>query len=93
MPVKKPPGISTTVFSIIRDVARKHDLTVPMIMGDSRNKPIVAARQEAIWRIWRERGYAFARIGRVFGKDHTTIMHSIAKHEERLVKAREAEAA
>ncbi len=49
----------------------------------SRSKHIVAARQEAMYRVRKERtDMSLPMIGRVFGgKDHTTILHAVRKIE------------
>lgn len=44
------------------------------ILGESRIREFVRARQYAMWKC-REQGYSFPEIGRVFNRDHTTIIH------------------
>ena len=77
------PGVARMV-EICREVAKKHGMPVAYIIGDARTRDVVVARHEAIWRCAMETGYTMARIGRHFGgKDHTTIMNAIRRHEER----------
>jgi chromosomal replication initiator protein len=72
------------IAEIIAEVARETGLTVAMLVGDRRSRPIVAARHLAYWRVARETGASLAAIGRAFGdRDHTTIIHGIRKHEQR----------
>ena len=72
------------IADIIAEVARETGLTVAMLVGDRRSRPIVAARHLAYWRVARETGASLAAIGRAFGdRDHTTIIHGIRKHEQR----------
>lgn len=48
------------------------------IRGSSRQKPIAAARRYAIVMVYIERSdLTLVQIGRLFKKDHTTILHSI----------------
>lgn len=72
------------IAEIIAEVAKETGLTVAMLVGDRRSRPIVAARHLAYWRVARETGASLAAIGRAFGdRDHTTIIHGIRKHELR----------
>jgi chromosomal replication initiation ATPase DnaA len=72
------------IAEIIAEVAKETGLTVAMLVGDRRSRPIVAARHLAYWRAARETGASLAAIGRAFGdRDHTTIIHGIRKHEQR----------
>ena len=73
-----------SITEIIAAVAVETGLTVAMLVGDRRSRPIVAARHLAYWRVARETGASLAAIGRAFGdRDHTTIIHGIRKHEQR----------
>jgi chromosomal replication initiation ATPase DnaA len=77
------------IAKIIAEVAQAAGLTVPMITGDRRSRPIVLARHLAYWRAARETGASLTAIGRAFGdRDHTTIMHGIRMHEERIYEER-----
>lgn len=79
--VQKPKNAS----DIIQKVADEHNLTAAQIKGRCRCKQIVKARFQAIWEVWTELGYSLTRIGRIFGgRDHTTILRSIRKHEKRM---------
>ncbi|MBX7200322.1 MAG: hypothetical protein K1X51_13225 [Rhodospirillaceae bacterium] len=72
------------IAEIIAVVAKDTGMTVAMLVGDRRSRPIVAARHLAYWRVARETGASLAAIGRAFGdRDHTTIIHGIRKHEQR----------
>lgn len=72
------------IAEIIAAVAKETGMTVAMLVGDRRSRPIVAARHMAYWRVARETGASLAAIGRAFGdRDHTTIIHGIRKHEQR----------
>lgn len=68
---------------IIRLTAQQHGVTTTDVMGPRRQRAMVAARHEAIWRV----SVAFPdmslpQIGRVFGgRDHTTILHAIGVYE------------
>lgn len=69
---------------IVKDVALKHQMTVEELLSATRRVPIVKARQEAMYRIKIEIGCSLLELGRFFKKDHTTIMHAIERHAERI---------
>lgn len=81
---------------IVADVAKKHKVSVKDILGISRFRHIVIARQEAMWRVRNEiivRGapISLPEIGRRFGgRDHSTVIHSMRAHERRLREAANA---
>ena len=80
----------TTADIIIAEVAKKHKLTVQMIKSHRRWKEIVEARQEVFWRLSRETTMSLPMMGRKLGGfDHTTVLHSIRRHEERRQTAAE----
>ena len=70
---------------IIQEAAQKHGITVSELIGESRCKHYVIARQEAAYRIRKECGYGLPRIGKLLGgRDHTTILHACRAHEKRM---------
>lgn len=72
---------------MMRDVASKHGVTVADLTGKCRKGPIVKARQEMFWRGHTESyGWSLQSLGRLFGGfDHSTVLHGIARHAERLL--------
>lgn len=75
----------TEADRIIAEVAKAHKLTVPMVKSHRRWKEIVEARQEIFWRLAHETDMSLPMMGRKMGGfDHTTALHSIRKHQERL---------
>lgn len=65
---------------LIRAVAMKHALTVADIKGPSRAMNIVDARQEAMAMVYKTRpDLSLPQIGRIFDRDHTTILHALRK--------------
>lgn len=73
--------IRPLIHEIISEVAKKHGVTPVAITSDRRNAKLVAARYEAMWRARNETTYSLPRIGMAFRRDHTTVLHGIAKHE------------
>lgn len=71
--------------TIVREVAAKHDFTVSEIIGSCRARELVAARQEAFFRLRTETTMSLPMIGyRMGGKDHTTVINGINKHKARM---------
>ncbi len=78
----------TTWKRIILETCNKHNISYNEIISNRRATNIVWARQEAMWRMKTETSMSYPAIGKRFGgKDHTTVLHSVRKHEERLAKA------
>lgn len=73
----KEPG----ALAIVKLVALKHGLTPDDLTKHKGHfRHIVAARHEAIWLIkWHRPWMSLVEIGRVFGMDHTSILHAIRK--------------
>lgn len=64
---------------IMAIVAYKHRVSVKTIRGDGRYKAMVAARQEAMWMMHEYCRMSLSQIGAFFGRDHTTVIHSLKK--------------
>ena len=62
----------------INRAAEHHGVTVAEIKGRSRLGPAAAARQDVFLAL-REAGWSFPRIGRAMGRDHSTVMHGVAR--------------
>jgi chromosomal replication initiation ATPase DnaA len=70
--------LSPRARSIIREVAAEHGVTEQDITSSSTKRKAAHARHE-VWRRLREvmvgnRPMSFTAIGRMFGRDHTTVM-------------------
>ncbi len=69
---------------ILREVAAKHGLTAAEILSARRDKTVVLARQETIWRLSKETSMSLPAIGKKMGRDHTTVLYSIRRPQARL---------
>lgn len=80
-----------TAEQILEATAKAFDLSVEQICGPSRRRPLVAARQTAMYLFRSLTDYSYPAIAHVFGdRDHTTVMHAQKKvarlmREKRLV--------
>jgi hypothetical protein len=77
------PGVRAQVNFIIEETARQHGLSVNDVTGEGRSLPIVRARQQAVWICARDTPLSLAAIGRLFQRDHTTIMAAVRRQNER----------
>jgi hypothetical protein len=67
---------------IICDVSAETGVTVQQILSPCRAHNVVAARHLAIYRVARERpDYSSPHLGRLFHRDHSTVLHAIRKME------------
>lgn len=72
-----------TAKGIIEQVSNQTMIPVHDLLGKKRDHPTAHARQLCFYRIQRECNYSLPRIGRLFGRDHTTVMHGIRQEEKR----------
>jgi chromosomal replication initiator protein len=65
---------------ILDATAASYGFSVEAICGPSRTRPLVTARQVAMYLTRQLTDYSYPAIGRVFGKrDHTTVIHAVDK--------------
>lgn len=70
----------------VSDLARQHGATVDEVLAQDKTPRVSHARQ-AIWYALRhhpERRYSYPDIGRLFGRDHSTVLAGVRAHERRL---------
>jgi chromosomal replication initiator protein len=65
---------------ILEATASSYGFSIDAICGPSRTRPLVTARQVAMYLVRELTDYSYPAIGRVFGKrDHTTVIHAVDK--------------
>lgn len=70
---------------IIKNVVKKHSVSMMELTGRTRRHEVVNARHEIAYRLRMELGYSFPMIGKLLGdRDHTTAMASFRRYEKRL---------
>lgn len=72
-----PPRGKARAGEIIARVAAETGIAVDAIKGEQRVAAIAQARQLAIWRVAGETELSLSEIGRLFHRDHTTVLHAI----------------
>jgi hypothetical protein len=74
-----------TVARICHETAERYGVTVADLKSARRGERLVRARQEAMWRARHETSHSLPAIGRFLGgKDHTTVIYGIRKHDQRI---------
>jgi chromosomal replication initiation ATPase DnaA len=72
------------LLAIVKRIAAAHDVTVDELLGPSREAAPAHARQ-ALWATLHERGHwSYPRLGKTFGRDHTTIIAGVNAHRDRM---------
>lgn len=70
---------------IALEVCKKHGIKFTDLCSDRRDRKAVSARHEAAYRMRNETTLSLPQIGkRLGGKDHTSILYGINRHEARL---------
>lgn len=68
-------------MDIIRGFCAENDIDIDVILGVSRSVEIVHLRQLAMVEVYTLRhDLSLPQIGRLFNRDHTTIIHALKKH-------------
>lgn len=76
-----------TIEEIQKIVADHYQIRIPDIKSKTRTKPIVVARQVAMYLIKKHLEKPLVDIGRAFGgKDHTTVINALRRVESQLSK-------
>lgn len=63
------------------EVCARHGASLDEVIGTRRLRHIVAARH-AIWILMWECNISASHIGRLFKRNHASVLHGIAKREE-----------
>lgn len=75
-------GQEYTVETILNAVCKHYGIKMKELKGASRAKVFALPRQIAIYLIRRYTNLGFREIGQIFGKDHSTAIHSHKKIEQ-----------
>ena len=75
-------AVRLTPEKIISKVAEKYSISEADILGNKRTSNIMSARHISIYVIKKTLDLSFKAIGKLFQKDHATIMHSYKQTEK-----------
>lgn len=70
---------------VLHAVAKQHNVTPAEIRGKSRKRHVINARFEVFYRLRTDLAMSYTKIGIVFGKDHTTVLHGVNKLRQKLL--------
>lgn len=71
-------------LAVLKLVSAEYDVSIGDLRGKDRHRTIAEARQLACWLLRQTRRFSFPEIGIILSRDHSTVMHSVARIEERL---------
>jgi chromosomal replication initiator protein len=75
---------------ILDATAASYGFSIEAICGPSRTRPLVTARQVAMYLVRNLTDYSYPAIARVFGnRDHTTVIHAVDKIEGQMQQRRQ----
>lgn len=63
------------IDAIIKATGKRHGVSYTQIMAGGRTAEIVAARAEAMFRVRERFGFSFPHLGKIFGRDHTSVVN------------------
>ena len=70
---------------IVHKIMEDYDLNVEELRGDQRTKQVTEPRW-VMWKLIRKNsGLSYGEIGRLFNKDHSTVMNGIKKAPQDIV--------
>ena len=79
-----------TVESILKATSEVFNFTLDQIISGSRRRPLVDARQIAMYVTRNMTDLSYPEIGRAFGnRDHTTVIHAVRKIEHHMTERKE----
>lgn len=82
--VKDPFAMKREVRQIIADIALIYGVTYADVMSVRRTQQIVRARQHIMFELSQRTPWSIAQIGRFLGRDHTSVLHGVKKHQKRI---------
>ena len=88
---KENPGMKPTPEIILQEFSNFYTIPVEKLRGSGRSRDMVQPRQVAMYLVRKLTDYSLPEIGKVFSRDHTTVLHSINKVEEYLKTTTEME--
>lgn len=77
-------GLGKSIAQIMVETCEKYDVSLLELVSYRRSRPLVLYRQEAMYRCVKETAQSLPMIGRAFNRDHTTILHGVKAHAERV---------
>lgn len=67
---------------ILREICEQYGIEKQLILSQKRSRYIAKPRIHAYYRMFHETDLSMVQIGRIMGRDHTTILNGIRSHEQ-----------
>lgn len=74
---KHIPSLTSDEYKVLDAVCDVHNITIYDILGTRRSRAIVDARTQAMAIFYVYLFYAYSRTGKIFAKDHSTVIHAV----------------
>jgi chromosomal replication initiation ATPase DnaA len=73
------------LLPLVDEICARRGVTRQELCSNDRSRSVVFARHELWCCIYEhpERNYSFPEIARLFGRDHSTVLHGVAAHRRR----------
>ena len=81
---------SDLIQMVLKEIADLHGVSLELMKGDARNGNLVKARQHAYYEL-HLLGFSSSHVGRIMRRDHSTVLHGIRVHKDRMRRMDEAE--
>ena len=80
-----------TMTDIARDFEVKRNIDIEIIMSRERLHKIAVLRQELMWTLRQVKingrpRYTYPQIAKFLRRDHTTVVHGVKAHEQRIAR-------
>lgn len=83
------PGLNPTPQLIMQAVANYYSIPVEQITSNKRSKDTVQPRQVSMYLVRNMLNYSLPETGKIFSRDHTTVMHAVDKIENLMKTSKE----
>lgn len=77
------------LLGLLDDVCRAHHVTRSDVCSRNRSRAVANARHEVWWRL-RSLAFSYVEIGRLFDRNHTTVLHGVRAWEAQMLAERRA---
>lgn len=68
---------------VLNEIAERHCVARELLASDLRSNHLVKARQEAYFELY-SLGFSSSHVGRILNRDHSTVLHGIKCHKDRM---------
>lgn len=65
------------LLDLVAEICREHHVPIAEVLSRRRNAPIAAVRKVVWAELYHDRGLSYPDIGRLFGRDHSTVLFGV----------------